>query len=172
MKDLRPAAHETESKASAEQRLLVHVILAVLSRVDFLSHATFSCVSSMFDMRQKVTRAKKLSKVYPPTMSYHYCSGDSSRVQQALTSVSLYRSLHLLVNINQCTISNACGIGQRCVNYPGIHRCYCNSPRQILSSNGQCSGENITRLYYNEHLYHIRTYMLCIVFISSHISVK
>ncbi|CAB4042869.1 calcium binding egf domain-containing, partial [Paramuricea clavata] len=43
-----------------------------------------------------------------------------------------------VADVNECSSSTRCGGGQRCVNYPGKYRCYCNSPRQIRTVTGQC----------------------------------
>ena len=53
------------------------------------------------------------------------------------------KSLYFLVDVNDCSnpARAPCGSGQRCENYPGTYRCYCNSPGQIISESGLCSGE-------------------------------
>jgi hypothetical protein len=44
------------------------------------------------------------------------------------------------VDINECSQSvTKCGEGQRCENYPGTYRCYCNSPGTYLVG-GNCEG--------------------------------
>ncbi|CAB4025972.1 mucin isoform X1, partial [Paramuricea clavata] len=43
-----------------------------------------------------------------------------------------------VADVNECSSSTRCGSGQRCVNYPGTYRCYCNSPAQMITESGQC----------------------------------
>ena len=52
-----------------------------------------------------------------------------------------YNALSFVADVNECSSSTRCGGGQRCVNYPGKYRCYCNSPRQIRTVTGQCTSE-------------------------------
>ncbi|CAB4004336.1 Sushi domain-containing 1, partial, partial [Paramuricea clavata] len=43
-----------------------------------------------------------------------------------------------VADVNECSSSTRCGPGQRCVNYDGTYRCYCNSAAQMISESGQC----------------------------------
>jgi hypothetical protein len=50
--------------------------------------------------------------------------------------------LYFVADVNECSSSTRCGSGQRCVNYPGTYRCYCNSPAQMITESGQCISKN------------------------------
>ncbi len=53
-----------------------------------------------------------------------------------------YDALYFVADVNECSFLTHCPSGQRCVNYPGTSRCYCSSPGQVLTDDGdQCLGE-------------------------------
>ncbi|CAB4014909.1 3-oxoacyl-[acyl-carrier- ] synthase, mitochondrial, partial [Paramuricea clavata] len=43
-----------------------------------------------------------------------------------------------VADVNECSSSTRCGPAQRCENYDGTYRCYCNRPAQMITESGQC----------------------------------
>ena len=45
---------------------------------------------------------------------------------------------YLSSDINECSNRNPCGLGQRCINTPGSHRCECDTG--YTNTSGGCVG--------------------------------
>jgi hypothetical protein len=59
-----------------------------------------------------------------------------------LKYVLSWYTLYFVVDVNECSSSTRCNaVTQRCTNYPGTYRCYCNSPRQMITASGTCTSE-------------------------------
>ena len=66
----------------------------------------------------------------------------SKKIYYKIILLTLHGVCLFVLDIDECSESlPKCDDDQRCENYPGTYRCFCNSPRTSIV-NGMCKGRN------------------------------
>ena len=66
----------------------------------------------------------------------------SKKIYYKIILLTIHGVCLSVLDIDECSESpSKCGDDQRCENYPGTYRCFCDSPGTTLK-NGTCEGRN------------------------------